>query len=108
VKRQICDHRNYSRYSIRLLRTGSAVDHHADARYVSRLRKKATTAPEPASVKIITALTLDRQFYRDALRDLLAFYDRVSGHQSAEARKSEGGWTAADVKRLEEIRKLVS
>jgi hypothetical protein len=40
--------------------------------------------------------------YEAALRDLLAFYDRVrgfSGHGE--------GWTAADVQRLEQIRKLV-
>jgi hypothetical protein len=40
-----------------------------------------------------------------ALRDCLAFYDRVSGQASEASR--EGGWTAADIKRLEVIRKLV-
>lgn len=35
-----------------------------------------------------------------ALRDALAFFDRVCG--------SKTEWTAADVKRLAEIRKLVS
>jgi hypothetical protein len=35
-----------------------------------------------------------------ALRDAIAFYDRVSSSRTE--------WTAADVKRLEEIRKLVS
>ncbi len=67
-----------------------------------------------------------------ALRDALHFYDRVAGppplkngamaDQFAEVRgrseggtsavapevRSEGGWTAADVRRLEEIRKLVA
>ena len=41
-----------------------------------------------------------------AVRDALHFYDRAAG-TSAEASR-EGGWTAADVSRLEEIRKLVS
>jgi hypothetical protein len=37
----------------------------------------------------------------EALRDLLSFYDRITGN-------TRGGdaWTAAEVKRLEEIRKL--
>src|SRR4029077_733036 len=44
------------------------------------------------------------------LRDLLRFYDRAVGSdQSALSRvKDEGGWTATEVRRLEEIRKLVS
>lgn len=39
--------------------------------------------------------------YQEALRDLMCFYNRVTeldGH----------GWTAADVKRLEEIRQLLA
>ena len=43
-----------------------------------------------------------------ALGDAIHFYDRAAG-TSAEVRgRSEGGWTAADVRRLEEIRKLVA
>lgn len=43
--------------------------------------------------------------YRRALADLLALYDRVSG-EAAEVLRT-GGWTVADIQRLEEIRKLV-
>lgn len=39
----------------------------------------------------------------NALRDLLAFYDRAAGNV-----RKDSGYTAADVKRLEEIRKLVN
>jgi hypothetical protein len=38
-----------------------------------------------------------------ALRDLLTYYDRVAGNI-----KVPGGYTAADVKRLEKIRKLAA
>lgn len=47
--------------------------------------------------EIIIALTQERQRLRDALRDLLAMWDR----------RDDSGWTAADAARLEEIRKLV-
>jgi hypothetical protein len=38
-----------------------------------------------------------------AARDALQFYDRVAGNVRADY-----GWTAADIKRLAEIRELVS
>jgi hypothetical protein len=39
---------------------------------------------------------------RDALRDLLAYYDRVIADNGG----AGPSWTAADVKRIEEIRNL--
>jgi hypothetical protein len=44
-----------------------------------------------------------KQTLTAALRDLLLFYDRITGN-------TRGGdaWTAAEVKRLEQIRKLVN
>jgi hypothetical protein len=60
-----------------------------------------TATPAPPSVDIttatITALTLERVNLREALRELVAFWDR----------REDSGWTAADVQRLEEIRRLV-
>jgi len=42
-------------------------------------------------------LMIDRETLRSALRDLLDFWDR----------RDDSGWTAAEARRLEEIRKLV-
>ena len=91
---------------------------------MTRLRQKPATAGKPASKKkclprrtrlprvpapnyetlknrLSVAIT-DLTNMRQSLRDLLALYDRV-------AESSGGhGWTAADVKRLDEIRKLCS
>jgi hypothetical protein len=39
---------------------------------------------------------------RSALRDLVGFYDRATG-----AVRLDHGWTASDVKRLEQIRRMV-
>jgi hypothetical protein len=57
------------------------------------------TTPESQnlSLRFIIALTLDRQAKQIALRELLAIWDR----------RDESGWTAADAKKLDEIRKLV-
>lgn len=49
------------------------------------------------AIATITTLTIERQKLKDALRDLLWAFDR----------RDDSGWTAADVKRLEEIRELV-
>ncbi|MGA7791820.1 MAG: hypothetical protein WCA19_02200 [Candidatus Acidiferrales bacterium] len=65
--------------------------------------KPDPTASAPPSVAIIEALTLERQKMLGGLRDALYFYDRVAGNARA-----DHGWTAADVKRLAEIRAVVS
>lgn len=52
--------------------------------------------PKPKT-KAVAELTL-------ALHDLLRFYDTLSGHVGAHG----VGWTYADIKRLEEIRALVT
>lgn len=78
---------------------------------IRRLRKAIAQADrlQKAVVDVVNGLTgelqtavagWDRHFW--AVRDLLAYYDKVSGT------KSDGdGWTAADVKRIAEIRALV-
>lgn len=48
------------------------------------------------AVKTITELTIRALVQRQALRDLLGYWDRA-GH---------GQWVAADVERIEEIRKI--
>jgi hypothetical protein len=74
--------------------SGKHVNHVRGAKHYKGKRRRRI------DVEMITALSLDRARIRDALRDLLGLYDRVT--------TSSGGygWTAADVKRLEEIRKL--
>lgn len=42
---------------------------------------------------------------RDALRDLLAFYDRVAGTEGKGGKSGES-WSTAEVRRLAEIRAL--
>jgi hypothetical protein len=78
--------------------------------------RSATNGEEKGAVEIILALTQERERIqtemvelRDllagsgtALRDALRFYDRVAGTGYGE------GWSTADVRRLEEIRKLVA
>lgn len=62
-----------------------------------QLVKGSVISKESAEYMILTRLIVERQALRDALRDLLEFYDRRSGH----------GWDAADVNRLAEIRRVV-
>lgn len=65
-------------------------------------------APQPGvqslAITTITELTIERLRLFYALHDLMALCDRVSGDAAGAARG--GGWTAADVKRLAEIRDL--
>jgi hypothetical protein len=67
---------------------------------VTRKPKPRTLAdlpPQDVAIATIAMLTQERQILRDGLRDLLAFWDR----------RDESGWTAADLKRIAEIRALV-
>lgn len=59
--------------------------------------------PLQLAVTALNASTQDRMAYRQALIDLLSLYDRVAGNVS-----NGSGWTYADGKRMEEIRKLVA
>jgi hypothetical protein len=52
------------------------------------------------NVRLFSTQALDAT---KALRDALHFYDRVAGNVRADR-----GWTAADVKRLAEIREIVT
>jgi hypothetical protein len=84
---------------------------------VTRLRQESATAGSPAAsrycdslhsdiaVATITALTLERQSLRDGLRDLLLFYDIVTGEAPKALRRR--GWSTAEVLRLAEIRSLL-
>jgi hypothetical protein len=67
---------------------------------VTRKKREMETAARSVHIAAdtIIMLTEERQGLRDALRDLLAYWNHKDDH----------GWTAADVKRLEEIRNLVS
>jgi len=49
-------------------------------------------------LRIVDRLLNQNEQYITSLRDLLAFWDRHDDH----------GWTAADVKRIDEIRKLAN
>jgi hypothetical protein len=51
--------------------------------------------------KSVAAAAHDNAVYVEALRDLISFFDKVSGHTG-----SGGNWTVAEVKRIEEIRLL--
>jgi hypothetical protein len=73
----------------------------AKARKPAPKKKRATPAQDRLMAYIeeqrdIAAIRVSFVIYKMALRDLLAFWDR----------REESGWHAADVKRLEEIRKL--
>ena len=46
----------------------------------------------------VSAAAHDNAIYVDALRDLIGFFDKVSG--------SSGSWVISEVKRIEEIRLL--
>ena len=61
--------------------------------------------PQRLNVQIANAVNIfasDQRRLEIALRDLLALYDRVTDSSGGH------GWSTADVKRLEEIRKLCS
>jgi hypothetical protein len=57
-----------------------------------------TPHSENLGVTLIIMLSLDRARLQLALREMLALWDR----------REDSGWTAADVQRLAEIRKLVN
>lgn len=63
-------------------------------------RRKKRPRVESIAIRTVVMLTLERQTMRNALGDLLALYDRVANSSGGH------GWTASDVKRLEEIREL--
>lgn len=56
------------------------------------------------SCVIIQDLTILAKARLTALRDLLAFYDRVAEYAAKPSHRD--GWTTADVQRIEEVRKL--
>ncbi len=58
------------------------------------------------AVEMITALSLERERLKAGLRDALHFYDRAAGTPGET--RGESGYSAADVLRLAEIRKLAS
>lgn len=60
--------------------------------------------PPSAEIEIIEALTLERQRLLDAVRDLLELYDHVPTWSPIALPEDR----SADVKRLAEIRKLVT
>lgn len=73
-----------------------------------QLVKGSVISKESAEYMILTRLIVERQALRDALRDLLEFYDRAGvGSTWSPLKKDDHGWNAADVNRLAEIRRLV-
>jgi hypothetical protein len=79
----------------------------AQAKQILRLRASLSSADKHALDQIqrlkasVAAAAHDNAIYVEALRDLLSFFDKVSGHTG-----SGGNWTVAEVKRIEEIRLL--
>ena len=53
-----------------------------------------------SAIDVIAALTLERETLAEALQDSLCFYDRATGALRGD------GWTAAETRRLAEIRSL--
>jgi hypothetical protein len=75
-------------------------------RSARKAQRVAPSKPEthpsvPPFCDVIQAMTLERQKLVFALRGALQFYDRVSGNLS-----SDSGWTAKDMRYLDEIRAL--
>src|ERR1700682_583543 len=76
------------------------------SRVTNHMKTKRKPKPDKLAIAVstITMLTVERQAYRSALIDLLAFWDRVP--KAIEPR--DGYFNEADAKRLDEIRKLVT
>jgi len=75
-------------------------------------KKAPREAPQDLVAVTIAALTIERQNLIAQLRQSIYFYDRVAGNETglgstwSPAEKAGDGWTASDVQRMAELRKL--